>query len=158
MIAGSLVGNDTDMHEDSTNQDKSKVQQNELPTLSNAGSSWDVKLDEKQFIAFKVICCSFFLQLVINGTEGDTDWSNLLSSGLECDCIEKRNELIQTLKKFGGMQQLVMFLTGPAGCGKSTCVELAQKYCHRFCQLAGLSFDETTFHFTSSTGSSACLF
>ena len=158
MIAGSLVGNDTDVHEDSTNQEDSTVHQNKLPTLSDAASSWGVELDEKQFIAFKVICCSFFLLLVINGTEGDTDWSNLLSSGLHCDCIEERDELIQMLKKCGAMQQLLMFLTGPAGCGKSTCVELAQKYCHKFCQLAGLSFDETTFYFTSSTGSLACLF
>ena len=56
------------------------------------------------------------------------------------------------------MQQLIMFLTGPAGCGKSTCVEPAQTYCHKCCQLAGLPFDDTTFYFTSTTGSSACLF
>jgi len=77
---------------------------------------------------------------------------------LHCDCIEERNELIKILEQHGAMQQLVMFLTGPAGCGKSTCVELAQKYCHKFCQLASLPFDETTFYFTASTGSSACLF
>ena len=51
-----------------------------------------------------------------------------------------------------------MFLTGPAGCGKITYVELAEKYCHKRCQLAGLSFDEKTFYFTSSTGSLAYLF
>ena len=83
MIAGSLVGNDNaDVHEDHTNQEESPNHQNKLPTLSDAASSWEVELDEKQFIAFKVICCSFFLLLVINGTEGDTDWSNLLSYGL----------------------------------------------------------------------------
>ena len=158
MIAGSLVGNDTDVHEDGMNQGDSTVHQNELPTLSHAALSWGVELDEKQFIAFKVICCSFFLLLVMNGTEEDAGWSNFLSSGLDCGCIEERTELIETLENFGAMRQLVMFLTGPAGCGKSTCVELAQKYCHKFCQLAGLSFDETTFYFTSSTGSSACLF
>ena len=88
MIAGSLVGSSTDVHEDRRNQAESTVHQDELPTLSDAARSWGVELDEKQFIAFKVICCSFFLLFVMNGTEGDTDWSNLLSSGLECDCIE----------------------------------------------------------------------
>ena len=41
---------------------------------------------------------------------------------------------------------------------KSTCFELAQKYSHKFCQLAGLPFDKKTFYFTLSTGSLACLF
>ena len=56
------------------------------------------------------------------------------------------------------MQQLVMFLTGPAGCEKSACVELTQKYCYKFCQLVGLPFDEKTIYVTLSSGSSACLF
>ena len=61
MIAGSLVGNDNaDVHEDHMNQEESPNHQNERPTLSDAASSWEVELDEKQFIAFKVICCSFF--------------------------------------------------------------------------------------------------
>ena len=111
---------DVHEHEDRTNQEESPCNhdQNELPTLSDAASSWEVELDEKQFIAFKVISCScsFCLHLVINGTEGETDWSNLLSSGLYCDCIEERNELIKILEQLGAMQQLVMFLTGPAGC------------------------------------------
>ena len=118
LIAGSLVGNDTDVHEDGMNQGDSTVHQNELPTLSHAALSWGVELDEKQSIAFKVICCSFFLLLVMNGTEEDTGWSNFLSSGLDCDCIKERTELIEMLKNFGAMQQLVMFLTGPAGCEK----------------------------------------
>ena len=87
------------------------------------------------------------------------DWSNLLSFRLHCDCIKERNELIQMLEQHGTMQQLVMFLTGPAGCGKHMrWTGTSQKYCHKFCQLAGLPFDEKTFYFTSSTGSSACLF
>ena len=51
-----------------------------------------------------------------------------------------------------------MFITGPAGCGKSTCIELAKKCCHKSCHLAGLPFDNTAFYFTSTTGLSACLF
>ena len=158
MIAGSFVGNHDDVHEENMTQEDPTSHQNKLPTLSDAASLWGKELDEKQFIAFKVICCSFFLRFVIDGTEGDTEWSNLLSSGLECDSIDERNDLIQKLEDNGAMQQLIMFLTGPAGCGKSTCVELAQTYCHKFCQLAGLPFDDTTFYFTSTTGSSACLF
>ena len=37
-------------------------------------------------------------------------------------------------------------------------MELAQTYYHNFCQIVGLPFDDKTFYFTSTTGSSACLF
>ena len=66
--------------------------------------------------------------------------------------------MINNLKKNGAEHPLVMFVTGPAGCGKSTCVDLAQNYCHKFCQATGLPFHDTTFYFTSTTGSSAALF
>ena len=158
MIAGSLIGNHDDDSENHMTQEDPNNLQNTLPSLSDAASSWGSQLDDKQLIAFKVICCSFFLRLVLDGTDGDTDLSNILSSGLHCDCIEERNDIIKKLSESGAMQQLVMFMTGPAGCGKSTCIELAQKYCHKFCQIAGLPFDERTFYFTSTTGSSACLF
>ena len=97
MIAGSFVGNHDDVHEENTAQEDPASHQNKLPTLSDAASLWGKQLDEKQFIAFKVICCSFFLRFVIDGTEGDTEWSHLLSSGLECDSIDERNDLIQKL-------------------------------------------------------------
>ena len=84
--------------------------------------------------------------------------AKLLNAGLHCDCREERDDLIKKLQDSGGMHQLLMFVTGPAGCGKSTCIELAQQYCHKFCQIAGLPFDDTTFYFTATTGSSACLF
>ena len=132
--------------------------ENRLPSLVDAARIWGKQLDDKQFIVFKVICCSFFLRLVVDGTEGNTDLSKLLNAGLHCDCIQERDDLINQLEHNGAMSQLLMFVTGPAGCGKSTCVELAQTYCHKFCQMAGLPFDDKTFYFTSTTGSSACLF
>ena len=90
MISGSLVGNHDAVHEENMTQEDLTSHQNKLPTLSDAASLWGKELDEKQFITFKVICCSFFLRFVIDGTEGDTEWSNLLSSGLQCDSIEER--------------------------------------------------------------------
>ena len=51
-----------------------------------------------------------------------------------------------------------MLLTGPAGCGKSTSLELAQQYCHAFCSAVSLAFGDKTFYFTSTTGSSAAMF
>ena len=51
-----------------------------------------------------------------------------------------------------------MMLTGESSTGKSTCVSLSQRYCHTFCTKFGLRFDDNTFYFTSTTGSSAALF
>ena len=51
-----------------------------------------------------------------------------------------------------------MLLTGPAGCGKSTSLELAQHYCHTFCAAVSVAFDDITIYFSSTTGSSAALF
>ena len=149
-IAGVLVGSEDDNEVEESNGSLFK----ELSSLEE----WGKELDPKQFIAFKVLCCSFFLCLVIDGTDGDSKLGKMLSSSLRCDCVAERNALIRQLEKMGGNRQLVMFLTGPAGCGKSTSVELSQKYCHKFCQMVDLPFDDKTFYFTSTTGSSAALF
>lgn len=98
------------------------------------------------------------MRLIIDGAERDDELSKLLSSGLNCNCLEERNDPIQKFEENGAMYQLLMFTTGPAGFGKSTCIEFAQMYCHTFFQIACLPFDDTMFYITSTTGSLACLF
>ena len=39
------------------------------------------------------------------------------------------------LKGLGAREQLVLFLTGSAGAGKTTAVKLAQKLCFEFCTI-----------------------
>ena len=51
-----------------------------------------------------------------------------------------------------------MLVTGQGGCGKSTCVSMAQRFCHDFCARLAILFDDKTFTFTSTTGSSAAIF
>ena len=51
-----------------------------------------------------------------------------------------------------------MFLTGAAGCGKSTTMEAAQHYIHRFFASVEAAFNDYTFYFTATTGSAAALF
>ncbi|KAL7455725.1 hypothetical protein ACHAWC_007255, partial [Mediolabrus comicus] len=50
-----------------------------------------------------------------------------------------------------------MFLTGPAGSGKSTAVDVAQRYCYEVSLALNIIWDNS-FLFTSTTGSSAALF
>ena len=142
-IAGSVVGTD----------DRTSAN-GELPSLEKFGA----ELDKKQFVAFKVLCSSFLLYVLDKGTDGDTKLGKLLNASINCTCPDERNALRKKLLEIGANIELVMFITGPAGCGKSTCVSLAQEYCHKFCQAMGLPFDDNTFYFTSTTGSSAALF
>ena len=57
----------------------------------------------------------------------------------------------------GGEPQLVMLLSGGAGCGKSVVIARAQEFCFLFCQSMGIPFDEKTIYLSSSSGSSAAL-
>jgi len=51
-----------------------------------------------------------------------------------------------------------MFLTGPAGSGKSTAMTVAQQFCRDFCLAVGVMWGDTTFLFTAYTGAAASLF
>jgi hypothetical protein len=53
---------------------------------------------------------------------------------------------------------MLMFLTGPAGSGKSTAVMVAHQFCHEFCLAVGIMYSDTTFLFTVYKGSAASLF
>jgi hypothetical protein len=45
-----------------------------------------------------------------------------------------------------------MFLTGPAGSGKSTAMHVAQQFCYDFCLAVGVMRSDTIFLFTTYTG------
>jgi hypothetical protein len=51
-----------------------------------------------------------------------------------------------------------MFLTGPAGSGKSSALMVAQQFCYKFCISVGVMWSDKTFLFTVYTGSAASFF
>jgi hypothetical protein len=57
----------------------------------------------------------------------------------------------------GEEPQLVMLLSGGAGCGKRLVIARAQEFCFLFCQSMGISFNKKTIYISSSSGSSAAL-
>ena len=67
-------------------------------------------------------------------------------------------DMVEHLTALGGREQLVMFLTGPAGEGKTTAVKLAQCFCFKFCQAVSILWSDRTFLFTAYTGSAASCF
>ncbi|EJK51740.1 hypothetical protein THAOC_29064 [Thalassiosira oceanica] len=132
------------------------------PTLRGFVSASGKKFDRKQYAAYKILCCSFLLGLVREGTIGNSPnerLGDLLGDlGNDPDLAANRNEIEALLVSHGAMDQLIMLVTGQGGSGKSTCVSLAQRFCHSFCTRLAILFDDKTFTFTSTTGSSAAIF
>jgi hypothetical protein len=68
------------------------------------------------------------------------------------------NNVVHRLEARGGQSQLIMFLTGPGGSGKSTAVKVAQQFRYDFCLAVGVMWSGQTFLFIAHTGAAASLF
>jgi type II secretory pathway predicted ATPase ExeA len=68
------------------------------------------------------------------------------SMGGSTDTATNIEDIIKRLKARGGREQMLMFLTGPAGSGKSTAVMVAQHFCYEFCLAVGAMWSDTTFY------------
>jgi putative protein kinase ArgK-like GTPase of G3E family len=66
-----------------------------------------------------------------------------------------KHDIVTRLKARGGQEQMVMFLTGPAGSGKSSALMVAQQFCYEFCLSVGVMWSDKTFLFTAYRGSAA---
>jgi hypothetical protein len=58
----------------------------------------------------------------------------------------------------GGMNQLRLFLTGPAGAGKNTAIKAAERFCYKFCSSCNIMWTDISFFYTAYTGSAASVF
>ena len=102
-------------------------------------------LDKKQEAAYGIIC-SCFIRYCFN--------HNLDTIVVNND----RVELERQLDELGPKDQLIMFLSGLAGGGKSHVVNTCQQFCKLFCDSCGIPFDENTFMLTACTGAAAAAF
>ena len=126
-------------------------------------------LDKKQYITYEIICCSFLLaQLDETGSQDSilkqyirdaiNEQNGVTTSALSQDQQSSLNMVKKLLKSRGGEDQLRLFLTGPAGAGKTTAIKAAETFCYRFCMNAGIQWMDTTFFYTAYTGSAASAF
>ena len=81
--------------------------------------------------------------------------STIISEKIKDNHVDRVREKLYAL---GAKEQLIMFLTGSAGAGKTTAVKLAQKFCFEFCRSVGSFWNSRTFLFTAYTGSAASCF
>ena len=145
----------TDEDGDDEGDNAEGAEQNPGAPPSMGAISNEYGLDEKQKIAYEVICCTYLLRVIQE--EATAAAVNSAFTALDDQTSSQKEELIESLKARGGMDQLLMFLTGAGGCGKSHCVYAARKFCHRFSQAAGIVFEKNTFWFTACTGSAAAI-
>ena len=141
------------------NQDWDQRSQQKVPRLHEIAAKYN--LDQKQRISYQIVCCTFLLQLVNEGNAYDTKLGEMLGmtiGPLPENTQQAKDSLTKELKARGAKDQLIMFLTGGAGCGKSTTMEAAQLFAHSFCAAIAVAFNDYTFYFTATTGSAAALY
>ena len=170
LISGTLVGGanysdiyDNEMnspiqsHNNTTNNNQLKVPT--LPEIARKVAKLEkTQLDEKQYIAYEIIACTFLLGLVKDGNNPKTTLYSSLQQSMGCPNTTDMEDLVNRLKARGGQDQLLMFLTGPAGSSKSTAVMVAKQFCFEFCIAVGAMWSDKTFLFTAYTVSAASLF
>ncbi len=116
------------------------------------------QLDEKYYITHEIIACAFLLGVVKDGNNPKTTLYSSLQQSMGCPNTINMEDLVNRLKARGGQDQLLLFLTGPAGSGKSTAVMVAQQFCFEFRMAVGDMWSDKTFLFTAYTGLAASLF
>ena len=76
-------------------------------------------LDEKQYIMYEVLACTFLLQLISrHKIDGVTALEKKMRSALGVGREQDMEQLENLLEKKGARKQLIMFVKGPAGSGK----------------------------------------
>lgn len=111
--------------------------------------------DEKQMVSFEVMCSTFILD-VINSIGADNVIQGF-SVAMDTATLSSIDAVKAKLKQMGAEDQLLMFLTGAGGCGKSHVIHAARKFCHRFSQAIGVIFNANSFFLTAYLGSAAAL-
>jgi hypothetical protein len=116
-----------------------------------------MELDEKQYITYEMIACTFLLGLVKDGNDSNTAFFTSLQKTMGGESSKEIAEIVRKFEARGGQEQLLLFLTGPAGSGKSTAMRVVKQFCHEFCLAVGVMWSDTTFLFTAYMGFAASL-
>ena len=103
-----------------------------------------------------MICNTFLLALLDDDLNQSSTLHEALQKSLAGHSTETQiEEILEELKARGAQNQLLMFLTGPAGAGKSTAVKTTRRFCFSFCRSAGIMWSDYNFLFTAYTGTAA---
>ncbi len=84
-----------------------------------------------------MIACTYLLGLVHDGNNLNTTLYSCLRQTMGSTVTMEIIGIVHRLEARGGQSHLIMFLTGPAGSGKSTAVKVAQQFCYDFLLSSG---------------------
>ena len=116
-------------------------------------------LDENQYITDEMLCCTFLLQIINETLDPASSIHKQVGVSIS---MEDNSELIDNIKQqllaWGGIDQLPLFLTRPAGAGKTTAINAAEQFCFDFCSSCNIIWMDTSFFYTAYTGSAASAF
>ncbi len=104
-----------------------------------------------------MIACTFLLGLVNDGNDSNTTLFTSLQKTMGGGTSKEMAYIVKKMEARGGQEQLLLFLTRPAGSGKSTAMRVAKPFCYDFCVAVGVMWSDTTFLFTAYSGSAASL-
>ena len=167
LVSTSLLGTTiyTNVYQDitsdkETNNETKITNDVSIPTLVGVARKLarveGTQMDDKQYVAYEVLCCTFLLDLIKDANDPDSDLYSHLQEAISARINSSSNkELIEELKVRGGHDQLIMFLSGPAGAGKSTATKAAWQFCFEFCHAVGTLWSDASFLFTAYTGAAA---
>ena len=153
-ITGLIIHNDQAV-------DHNNSMYNDVPINSLNINQYAVQysLDYKQVVAYEIMCLSFIKFCLERSRDRTLSNNNnsisQIQSIFETPSTSDYNETIKFLKKHGAEEQLIMFLTGAAGSGKSQVINAVRSFCHHFCRLTCLPFDEFSLFITATIGSAA---
>jgi hypothetical protein len=144
-----------------TGRDHSNDHHRKVPTLQEIATKVTrleiMQLDEKQYIAYEMIACTFLLGLVKDGHDSNTTLFTSLQEILEDNPSAEIVDIVKRLKARGGQEQLLIFLTQPAGSGTSTAMGVVEQFCYECCVDIGFMWCDRTFLFTAHRESAASL-
>ncbi len=107
------------------------------------------QMGKKQYIAYEMIAYTFFLGLVNDAQNPHTNFGAYPQKSLRGSTTADIEDTVKMLKARGRREQMLMFVTGPAGSGKSTAVMVAQKFCYELCIAVGVMWSDIIFLFTA---------
>jgi hypothetical protein len=132
LICGALVGGTkycdiymaSDMGEDYGSTTKMVANNITVPTLQEVATKVacleKTQLDEKQYIAYEMIACTFLLDLVKDGNDSSTTLFTSLQKTIGGNPSSKIiKDIVDKLQARGSQEQLICFLQGQLDQGKA---------------------------------------
>ena len=97
-----------------------------------------------------MVCCTFLLQLLNDSLDPTSSIHRQAGLAVSQD---ERSDAINNLRDHilaqGGMDQMLLFLTGPAGAGKTTAIKAAERFCFEFCLACNVMWTDTLFFYAA---------